>query len=155
MDLLFIIILLVLGLGLLVIEVIMLPGLITGIIGFAMCVSGILWMYNAYGTNAGNIALISTLISSVIIGVIIFKSGAWNRLSLHDTLSGKTLSVESLNLQIGQEGLSLSALRPSGSVMINNEKVEATSLGEFIDANQSIEVVKIAHQKIFVKRKTL
>lgn len=154
MEILFIILLILFGLGLILIEIIFLPGLITGIIGFIMCGAGIFWMYSSQGSPAGNITLLSSITLALVMSIFVFKSRAWNRFSLKDQLRGKSSDLTSLSLQVGDMGQTLSALRPSGTVLINNQKVEATSNGEFIDAHQNIEITKVLTNKILVKRKT-
>lgn len=155
MELLFIILLILAGILLLVMEILILPGLIAGIIGGAFILVGNLWIYSRFGNTAGNItALASVILAS---GAVYFslKSKAWQRFGLNDSLQGKATDVQAMDIHEGDEGVAVSALRPMGTVMIRNQKVEAQTNGEFIDGNDSVIVLKIFPNKILVKSKSL
>ena len=44
-------------------------------------------------------------------------------------------------------------MAPMGKVLVNNQSIEATSTGGFIDENTEIEVVKVLQNKLIVKPK--
>ena len=54
-------------------------------------------------------------------------------------------------VKIGQEGISLSPLRPSGIAKFGNERVNVVSTGQMIDIKQKIKVVAIEGNSIVVK----
>lgn len=56
-----------------------------------------------------------------------------------------------LTLAPGDTGVALTTLRPSGKVMINNQKIDAITQGEFIDPEQRIIVEKIESNRVIVK----
>ncbi|MFH2057415.1 MAG: NfeD family protein [Pseudomonadota bacterium] len=55
-----------------------------------------------------------------------------------------------LILAPGDTGVALTALHPSGKVVINNQKIDAITQGEFIDPEQRIRVVKIESNRVIV-----
>ena len=59
-----------------------------------------------------------------------------------------------LDIKMGEEGRTLSALRPSGTVQIGDRRVEGQSSGELIDAGTKVIVTKVLPNKIIVKIKT-
>ncbi|MFI5219064.1 MAG: NfeD family protein [Bacteroidia bacterium] len=149
-----IILLILFGILLLVLEILILPGLIAGIIGGILVLAGISWMYKEFGNTYGNYTAVTTALATF--GAIYYslKSKAWTRFGLKDSLEGKTNQVDKLELKEGDEGTTVSDLRPMGSVMINNIRVEAQSHGEHIPANSKITVLKILPNKLIVKKKT-
>jgi membrane-bound serine protease (ClpP class) len=52
---------------------------------------------------------------------------------------------------VGERGTVLRALRPSGLVELDGERVEVVSEGEFIDAGAEVEVVRVAGRDIVVR----
>jgi membrane-bound serine protease (ClpP class) len=55
-------------------------------------------------------------------------------------------------VNVGDTGITISALRPTGTASINDQKVEVIADGDFIPANQTIEVVQRIDHKIFIKK---
>ena len=148
-----IIILILVGILLLVLEILILPGLIAGIIGGILVISGVTWMYKEFGSTAGNYTAFSTALLTVTAIYYSLKSKAWHRFGLKDSLVGKTNEVSKLEIKEGDEGKTVSDLRPMGSVMINNLRMEAQSNGEHIPSNRNIIILKILQNKVIVKEK--
>lgn len=148
-----IIILILVGILLLVLEILILPGLIAGIIGGVLVVVGISWMYKEFGSTIGHY---TTFFSGLLtFGAIYYslKSKAWQRFGLQDSLKGKANEVDKMEIKEGDEGVSVSALRPMGTVMINNQRMEGQSNGELIPGNTKIVILKILPNKVIVKEK--
>lgn len=141
------------GIVLLVLEILVLPGMIAGIIGGAFLLAGILWMYATEGTMAGHITLASTFIAAFLAIYLSLKNKAWMRYSLKDTIDGRVNDVGSLNFTEGQEGRTISALRPSGTIEIGDRRVEAQSGGEMIDVGTRVIVTRVLPNKLIVKIK--
>lgn len=148
-----IILIILIGIILVVLEILILPGLISGIIGSILIIIGILWMYKAYGSAIGNYTAIGTAV--LTLGAIIYslKSKAWQRFGLNDSLKGKTNEVDNLELKEGDEGITVSAMRPMGTVMINEKRIEAQTNGELIPANTLVTILKVLPNKLIVKVK--
>lgn len=146
-----IIVLIVVGICLLVLEILILPGLIAGIIGVVLMLLGILWMYQDFGSSAGNYTSVITVIVTIFAIYYSLKSKAWQRFGLNDSLQGKTNEVDKLDLIEGDEGVALSALRPMGTVMIKDRKVEAQTNGELIQENSIVKILKVLPNKVIVK----
>lgn len=148
-----IILLIIIGIILVVLEILILPGLISGIIGSILIIIGILWMYKAYGATTGNYTAVLTAILTLSAVIYSLKSKAWQRFGLKDSLEGKTNEVDKMELKEGDEGITLSALRPMGTVMINEKRIEAQTNGELLSTNTQITVLKVLPNKIIVKAK--
>ena len=53
--------------------------------------------------------------------------------------------------KIGDKGITLTNLRPEGKALFGEDgRTTVYSIGEFIDKNAHIEIIKIEHNKIFV-----
>ena len=56
-------------------------------------------------------------------------------------------------LNVGDTGITLSRLNPTGKVLVNDLTVEGKSLnGEFIDEEEEVEVVRIDGYQVQVRR---
>ncbi len=148
-----IIIVLIIGLALVALEIVALPGFVCGLFGGALVVIGIWQSYAHYGTTAGIITLLSSIIIGTIMLVLLMKSGTWKRFSLNEESDGKTNQIDKDNIRIGNIGITISRLAPAGKARISGELVEVHSDGEFIDEGVDIEVTDIEGYHIIVKRK--
>lgn len=151
MTIFFIVILIVFGITLIVLEVLLLPGLIAGILGGVFMLMGIAWTWQIYGTNA---AVTVSLASGALLGLSLYlslKSGIWGRFSLKDKLEGKMNQIDHEKVKPGDKGAAISSLRPMGTVRVNGERYEAETEGMLIPPNYPIEVVRIEGYKLIVK----
>jgi membrane-bound ClpP family serine protease len=142
----------VFGFVLIVIEIFITPGFIVGIIGVAIVALGIGYTYKEFGTENGNITLaVSSFL--MISGILFaFKQGVWSRLALKDEITSKAANLNNDNVQIGDIGVALSSLRPSGTALINGQKIEVHSESEMLSTNENIEVIKKVNNRIIVKK---
>lgn len=143
---------LALGFIFLMVEVLVTPGIVVGVIGLLFMGFGVYKTYEAYGDTAGNAVLVGSFLGSVFFVFAALKSGAWKRMASKDTIAGKAVDVLDDKVKIGDQGKTLSALRPSGNAYINNIRMEVFSEGEPVEAGSTIEVIKIRQNKIFVKK---
>ncbi len=147
--------LIVIGIILLVLEIIVLPGMIAGIIGGIFLLVAILWMYSSEGETAGHITLAITFVATLVAIYASLKSRAWRRYGLHEINDGKVNDVTALQIHEGDEGRTLSALRPSGTILIGDSKLEAQTNGEMIDVGTKVVVTKVFPNKVIVKIKVV
>jgi membrane-bound ClpP family serine protease len=143
--------LILIGILLLVLEILILPGLIAGIIGAVFLIIAIAWMYADYGSTAGNYTLLSTLLLTFLAIWGSFKSKAWSRFGHKETLEGKMNDIARHGIAEGEIGTTLSALRPSGTVLIRDAKVEGFTNGEILNAGTKVKVVRVLPGKILVE----
>jgi len=151
MSLTFLALIILLGIILLVLEIIVLPGLIAGITGLILIVLPLGWIYVDYGSTVGNISFALTLVVTIGAVYFSFKSKAWNRFGLKSAIDSKVNDITELNVQIGDHGVCISALRPSGTVEINGQRMEAASVHNIIDAGTSVVVVEVGPTKVMVR----
>lgn len=145
-----IIALIIAGLILILLELFVTPGFITGVLGGIAWLYALYKIYQDYGTVSGHLALgglILLLLACILIAV---KSGVWNKVSLHSNVEGKVNTLP--DLMVNDKGITLSALRPSGKANFDGTITEVVTLGEMIDANENIYIRKIENNKIIVSK---
>ncbi len=133
------------------------PGGVVGAIGGLLILAGIIagFIYDpAWGS--------ALLIGSLIFGVVGFylwihffpKTPMGKRLILsddaHDWHGFDDLKRELL----GKEGIAHSTLRPAGTAIIDNKRVDVVTQGGMIDAKSRIKVVKVEGNRIVVAKAT-
>ncbi|OQY05557.1 MAG: hypothetical protein B6I20_00955 [Bacteroidetes bacterium 4572_117] len=149
-----IIALIVLGIVLILLEFFVVPGItVAGIGGLLLLVSGIALAYSKYGVPDGHYLLAATVLVLIFILSVAFKSKTWKRISLNVAIESKAKEDLSLEINVGDEGVTISRLALSGTALINNKLVEVESRSGFVDENEKIEVIKIKLNKIIVKLK--
>lgn len=148
-------VLFILGIVLIVAEF-YLPGGIAGLLGAVAIIGSILMA----GGNIVHMA-ISIIIAlflavlSIIIMVKVFgkRMNIFKRLILTDstnTESGYVSNVNRLEL-IGREGMTVTALRPSGTAKVDDERLDVIAEGSFIESNTAVKVIKVEGSRIVVR----
>ena len=148
-------ILFVIGIGLIIAEF-FLPGGIAGIAGIA-AVLGSLFLAADNAAHMGMSILIamgvSILASILMIKVFGKKMKFFKKIILTDSTNTEKgyISNKSRLELIGLEGYALTALRPSGTVVIGDERIDVVSEGGFILKGAKIKVVKAEGSRIVVR----
>ncbi len=147
-----IILLILLGLLLLLIEFVIIPGVtVAGIGGFLLLGASVYMAFTKYGTGAGFLTLAFVLVASPLLIYFLFKSKMGKKMVLESLVDGKVDAFDTENIRVGDTGKTIGRLAPSGKVRVNNEVVEAQSTGGYIDHNTDIRVLKILTNKIIVE----
>jgi membrane-bound ClpP family serine protease len=146
--------LIILGILLLLVEFLVIPGItIAGIAGTLLVIGGVISGYYYHQAPVGHYIMISTLTFILLLFVTVFKTKTWQKLGLKTSIDGHLDSAGSENFNVGDIGKSVSRLAPIGKVMINNIIIEARSMGGYIDANKDIVIVRTEKNKLFVELK--
>jgi len=143
--------LLVIGISLLVLDIAFIPGMFVGIIGALLIASSVLVAYTTIGHIAGHITLAIALLASGIILYWFIKTDVWSKLALKDTHTAKVNEEDAIALTTGDEGFTISALRPSGKASIKDHFVEVISRNGYCDANKKIKIIRIDNKRIYVE----
>jgi len=144
--------LIIIGMALIVIEVIFIPGTtIVGIAGLLCVISGLVLTFNNFGNSVGWIATGGTAIFSASVLIYAFRSGAWDKFALKKSIDSRVNDDKPINVKEGDEGIARSALRPIGKGDFDNVEMEVRSLGELVPTNSKIKIIKIENRKIFVE----
>lgn len=143
------------GLVLLVIELFVPSFGILGILGIASLVSGVVMA--AYDTgSAMSSLLVAGLVSLVIVTIVgfIFKRrGVWNKFILSERLTTEEGFVPAASLErfAGLEGIAVTTLRPSGTIKVGDERIDAVADGQFINNGKKVKVVKVEGTRVVVR----
>ena len=140
------------GLGLIIIEVIFVPGTtIVGILGIILAGVGIYLSFTNFGNNVGTMVLVGTAIIALIALVTSFRTGVWKKFALKDQISSKFNEHIEIAMHEGDEGVALSSLKPIGKAEINEKVFEVKTNGNYVDAGEKVKVIKIDKNKIIVE----
>jgi membrane-bound ClpP family serine protease len=147
-----VILLIGIGLVLIIVELIFVPGTtIIGILGFVLVVVGIWIGYAALGTNTGHIILAVAVLVGVIAFFLSFRSDVWTHFALNERNEGRMNEENQQGLEVGEVGITVSALRPQGNAIFKQRHHEVQTKGEFIDSNAQIRIIKISNNKVTVE----
>ena len=147
-----IILLILLGLLLLLIEFVIIPGVtIAGIGGFLLLGTSVYMAFTKYGAGAGFLTLAFVLVAAPLLIYVLFKSRMGKKMVLDSQIDSKVDAIDVQKINAGDTGKTVGRLAPSGKVRVNNEVVEAQSTGGYIDHNTEIRVLKILTNKNIVE----
>ena len=153
MSIALIITLILLGIICLVLELLVIPGGIVGIIGFLMMAGGVMGAYTSYGPTIGNIVAMGTAIITIFAVVMMLRSKTWRKVMLKTNIDSKVNEIDEEKVKVGMNGMAISRLAPMGKGKFDGEVVEVSSTHGFIDEQKEIIITKIEGYKIFVKLK--
>ena len=153
MEILILALLLFLGIILIIIEILFIPGTtIFGIIGLVAIFSSDYLSYTYFGTEFAIIYSIINGFLCLIIIIYALKSDTWNKVSLKKTHTDRVSKNQYSQLKIGDIGISSSTLKPYGKGVFNNKTYEIKSTENFIEENKKIKIINILQDKILVKK---
>ncbi len=146
-------ILILIGLLMMILEIIVIPGSgFAGIIGFILMAAGVWLAYSKHGATAGHLTLVTTLSVNIIGLILTLRSKTWKRATLKTVNSGKVNEIDEDQVVVGSKGVTISRCAPMGKAMFDGKYYEVSTLSEFIDQNENIEIIRISGNKIFVKK---
>ncbi len=150
-----IIILIVVGMLFLLLEILVIPGsTVVGVVGFILIAIGVWQSYAVYGTPSGHYVLAGVLVLTVTLLGLSLRSKTWSRVMLRAEVDSRANVIEKNTVKVGDRGVTVSRLAPSGKILINDRYYEAKTVGEFIDQQTEVKVIKIEHNQIFVQTNT-
>ncbi len=151
-DWLAVILLIFFGLGFIVAEIIFVPGTtLLGILGLVFVISGIVISYLSFGTGVGTVVLSISIIVGLSVLIYSFKSGIWEKFALKNSINSKFNEGRLDELQVGEEGVTISSLRPMGKADFRDKIFEVTTLGNFMKSGTKIRIITIRDNKIVVE----
>lgn len=144
--------LLIIGLILLLIEVLFIPGTtFVGVFGMIVSLAGVIYAFASFESETAywivGIAAILNLIA-VWYG---FSSGVWNRFSLKSAMQGGAFDGRTLGLSVGMIGKATSDIKPVGKAEFGEKSFEVKSEAGFIEVGKEVVIIKIENNKILVK----
>ena len=147
------IIVLLLGVILLTLEIVALPGGIAGAFGVALIAFGVWQTYALFGDTTGTIVLLCAIALCILMLILFMRKKTWNRFSLNEESDSKVNQLEP-TVTVGAKGKTISRLAPTGKALIDGQQMEVHAINKFIDPDHSIEVVGIEGYRIDVVEAT-
>lgn len=147
-------ILFVVGVVLIAIEI-FIPGFgVFGTLGAAAVIGSLaLGSINiVVGLKSIGIAIVVTIIALIILGKSLNKTGFWSKLILEEDVSSEEgkVAFQKKSELVGQTGITVTKLRPSGTAKINGVRYDVVSDGGFIDILQPVKIIAVEGARIVV-----
>ncbi len=151
-----IILIFIVGIILLIMEAIV-PGFGAPGIGGAICIiSSIVLASNsiALGITSLIIAFLATIVVAILLLKYAPRNKYFDRIILGTELNKNQgfSSIVHKGELLGLEGTALTSLRPSGTALIKDEKVDVVTEGDFIQKDDRIKIVKVEGRRIVVRK---
>ncbi len=151
----------VFGICLLLLEAFVIPGFgIAGILGLGCILFSVFFIFSqAYETEQAittlSISVLLTVGLCILAASLLPKTRTWNNFVLQtemDSASGfHSAPREDFRHYIGQFGTALTTLRPAGTIRIGEDRLDAVSIGEFIDPESTVKVIRIEGVNVYVE----
>ncbi|MBP3762722.1 MAG: hypothetical protein J6I49_02455 [Bacteroidales bacterium] len=143
------IIVLLLGVVLLALEIVALPGGIAGVFGVGLIAFGVWESYVMFGNTVGTVVLLCAIALCALMLAWFMKGKTWKRFSLEEESTGKVNQLGH-SVAVGTRGTTISRLAPTGKALIDGQPTEVHAVNKFIDPDRPIEVVAIEGYRIDV-----
>jgi membrane-bound serine protease (ClpP class) len=132
------------------------PGGIIGFIGFGAILLSFFIAADDVGYMAFSLVvafLVAILATIIFVKVFGKRMNIFRKLILRDstnTESGYVSNRNRLEL-IGKTGIALTSMRPSGTALIDGERIDAVTEGTYIKKDQKIKIVKVEGSRVVVR----
>lgn len=144
--------LIVAGLALIIAEVVFIPGTtVVGLLGLVFTAVGVFFSYRNFGNEIGFYVLLGTALTSAGALYFSFRKGAWDSVSNKSVIDSKVNEGMAAHLTEGEEGVTVSALRPIGSAEFQGKIFEVKTSGEYVSNAIKVKIVRIRLNDIVVE----
>jgi len=160
------ILLFILGLGAILVEIFLIPGFgVAGVVGIILMIASIFFsLFNTEGYFEYSLlqnAIIQLGVS--LFGFFLMGFAAYKFLPNTRTFKSFVLDVESgsktgfttapdYTALVGLEGTSMTVLRPAGTAIIDGNRHDVVTAGDFIEKDSKIRVIKVEGMRIVVEK---
>ena len=148
--------LILVGLGLIAVEVYLVPGFnVVGLFGFIVILFAIGYTFTESGVLGGIYVILGTAVAGGGLFYWMWTSGAWDRFVLGATIAGDDpkgdRDSEGRARYLGKTGVAVTPLRPTGVARIDDERIEVATEGDFIASGSHVRVVAMDRRRFFVR----
>lgn len=144
------------GILVLVAEVLLPSGGILSIIAAGLFGYSIYLAFATISFDAGMTLILADIIILPIVALAGLRLLGRSPLALKASL-GKSEGVvsydEKLGDLFGKEGVALTNLRPSGTVRIDNRRIDVVTRGDYIEKGEAVVVVRVEGSRVIVRKK--
>ncbi len=140
------------GLLFLFIEIYFTPGAtIFGIIGLLTIVVANVIAFNTINQRWAWVFLMVSFFFTLLFLFLLFRMLSSKQFSVQSTIEDKVNEIPEGRYKVGEQGMSVTALRPEGNARFGNLLTSVYSSGDYIEPDVPIEITSITINKIFVK----
>ena len=148
----------IVGVGLLILEAFM-PGFgLAGISGIVLEVAAVVLMYFNRGAMAAAVMALIALSVAALALTLSLRSATKGKISQSDLILRATEDTEAgyvasddMQVFLGKEGETVSALRPSGIAALEDVRLNVISDGDFIPAGTRVVVTQVDGSRVLVR----
>ena len=153
MDIIIIASLIIVGIVLMVVEMLLIPGFgISGLGAIAAFGYANYYAFTELGNLAGFITLFASLVSAIFVITFVLRSRAIDKLGLNKKIDSTVATEASKQVKVGDTGVAVTRLALIGNALINDHIIEVKSCDGFLDENTPIIVERIIEKVIMVKK---
>ncbi len=147
-----VIILVITGFILIIAEILFVPGTtVVGILGLIATIFGIYLSFEYFGSVVGWWFTFGSSIFFILALYYSFRSKTWDKLSLKGEINSKVNEGLTDTLKVGDQGVTISVLRPSGKAEIDEKVYEVRTTGDYVESGVKIKITKIDINNITVE----
>ncbi|MFQ5862859.1 MAG: NfeD family protein [Candidatus Brocadiales bacterium] len=128
---------------------ILIPGMIVGICGAICMIASIYWAYQIGASGTGNI-MVAVSIISVPIFILLWYRLASRTFAVTASEAGFNPPGEFEKL-MGQDGVTLTGLHPTGIANIQGRRVDVVTRGEMVPKGARVKVIEVRGNRVIVK----
>ena len=144
------------GVALLFLEM-FLPGIIAGVVGGILLIASVAVAYRDVGVAAGNVTLVATTAITAALWwwwATKFQHTRFGRSMTLATTGTGTTQAAGLAQLVGQTGTAATPLRPSGTILVAGNRVDAITNGDFIEQGTPVHIVRTEGCCVIVRRRS-
>lgn len=148
----YIVTLIAVGLLLLFLEIILMPGFaITGILGLAALAGSWFYALKVFGDPVATVVLVVDIVLVTAVVVYVLRAKTWKRFQLKTNIDSKASGIAEGEVEVGDRGRTVSRLAPAGSARFGTRTYEVKSLEGYIEEGEDVEIVLIEDNRILVR----
>jgi len=143
------------GVVVLIAEIILPSGGILSIIAAGLLGYSLYMVFAGVSAFAGMVFVIADVVMLPVVLIVGIKMLAKSPVTLKTELSkdnGYSSQSEDLKDFAGGNGTALTTLRPAGTALIHDQRVDVVSRGEYIEKGTAVEVVAVEGNQVIVRQ---
>lgn len=145
--------LVVVGLLLLGIELLIIPGFgVTGILGLASFAASCYIAFDSLVVAAGMAVAVAVVMIASLFVIFVLRSKTWKKITLQTNIDSKIDEVpQNKGIEVGMTGVALTRLAPAGQAGFGDVSIEVFSRDSIVASGSRVEVVEVSDNKVYVK----
>ena len=143
-----VILLFVVGLGLMFTEM-LLPGIVFGLCGFGCVVAAIFFAFQLSGTLGWVFVVLAA--ASIPTFLLFWTKVVGKYFAIKETQKDFVGTESGMHELMGQEGVTLTTLRPAGMARFGDKKVDVIADGEIIEKDTRVRVMEVKGNRVVVR----